>query len=180
MLSILTKGQAWYMDFIFGAFIFTVTFILFYKFVPNIEHQELDNFLEVHTDAKTITNALTTKGYPYNWTNTTVQRIGITNGQKIIVQQKLETFHNMTKTQEGYDNTRQLFNLKSDYLIVFTDRYQNPVNLSTIRSIGSPEVNFYPNNKTDFTSVPHSNIVALKRLLVYNQIETMMVIYTWY
>jgi len=172
-----TKSQVWYLDYIIGIFIFTICILLFFKFIPNIDHQELDSINEVYLDARTVSNSLATAGYPNNWTNETVERIGITNGNNVISSEKLKEFKKMVDTD--YKKTRTLFNLRSDYVVYFTDKNDKPTNLSGIHYLGHSDVTF-TNNKIDISGIDHSDLVALTRVLIYNGTAAKMVIYTWY
>jgi len=129
-------------------------------------------------DAKGIAGSILTAGYPFNWTNETVQRIGIMQDERIIDPVKLGRFANMTKTSDDYDQTRVLFNLRSDYVVYFTDRDENPITLGIVDRIGDPTMPFLA-GVPDFTLIEEKNLLALTRVLIFNKTSVKMVVYTW-
>jgi hypothetical protein len=178
VLFILTKkGQTWYMDYIFGIFIFSICLILYYKFIPNLEAEELNNLEEIYLDAKTISESIVSQGYPQNWTNETVHKIGILSHGKTINHSKFIEFNNMAL--DDYNKTRMKFNVHSEFIIFFTDINDNPINLSNIYKIGNPKVTLTGSNNLDLSGINQNNLVSITRILIYNKSTIKMVAYSW-
>ncbi len=171
------KAQTWYMDFIIGIFIFSLCLVLYYKFIPNIQSQELDTLNGVYMDARIVSESLVSSGYPPGWNQSDVQRIGITDGDKIINYTSLYRFQNMTL--EDYNRTRGRFNIKSDFAVFFTDRDGQPANLSGIWFVGYPNADPGPGSVMDMGAIPYNNLATLTRILVFDKRVVNMVVYAW-
>jgi hypothetical protein len=165
------------MDYIFGILIFSICLILYYKFIPNLEAEELNNLEEIYLDAKTISESLISPGYPSDWTNETVQRIGILSHGKTINHSKFIEFNNMVI--DDYNKTITKFNIHSDYIIYFTDVNDIPINITDIYKIGNPKVILTGSNNLDLTSIEQNNLVSITRILIHNSTTIKMVTYTW-
>ena len=172
------KAQTWYMDFIFGIFIFTICLILYFKFVPNLDSQELENLYDVYYDAKTISDSLMSEGYPADWNKSQVQRIGILSSGNKVNRTKLINLKNMT--DNNYNNTRRKFNIMSDFVLFFKDTNDNPINISDIYHIGHPDVTLQVSKEIDFSGISNDNLVSISRIVRNNQTLIKMVVYTWY
>jgi len=129
-------------------------------------------------ETKTISESLVSQGYPSNWTDMTVERIGITDGDKIINSTKLIQFYNLSLT--NYSKTRKLFGIKGDFIVFFTRMNNSPANLSGIYKIGYPLVVLDLQNNVDLSAVEYNNLVSLKRILIYDKVTVNMVVYSWY
>lgn len=165
------------MDFIIGMFIFSICLILYYKFIPNLESEELNNMQEIYLDAKTISESLVSVGYPPDWTNETVQRIGILSSGKTINTSKFIELNNMIL--KDYNQTRTRFNMRSDFILFFTDTNDNPINISGIYKIGHPKITLTPLKKLDLSSINQDNLISITRILIHNSTTIKMVAYTW-
>jgi hypothetical protein len=165
------------MDFILAIFIFSLCLVLYYKILPNVQSQELNNLNNVYLDAKIVSESLVTQGYPPGWNRTDVQRIGITDGGSIINYTKLYRFRNMTL--EDYNRTRSRFGIKSDFAVFFTGKDGLPANLSGIWYVGNPRTEPGPGGAVSMGGVSHNNLAGLTRILVYNRSIVNMVVYAW-
>ncbi len=178
MLSILTrKAQSWYIDFIFGVVVFSLCIILFYKFVPNLSQQELSSLNEVYQDCKLLSESVSSSGYPENWTNDSVQRIGITDRGIIINGSKVAKFDEMTK--EDYSRVKNIFSLKADFVLFFTNSSDEPVSINGVYYIGYPDVSLSADNRINMSAIDYDNLASLTRVLIYNKKTIKMVTYAW-
>jgi hypothetical protein len=170
------RAQAWYMDFIFAMIIFTGCIILFYSFFPNVTTQELTDLDDVYLDGRVLSSALLSSGYPTNWTNTTVQRIGIIDDRRLNIT-KYALFASMTSND--YYRVKDLFNLRADFVVFFQNETGGVTNMSGIHHIGHPDVSVGSVNAIDLEAVPHNNLVTFTRVIGYNGLVQRMVIYVW-
>lgn len=168
-----TRGQAWYLDFVIAILVFSTCLILFFKFVPNMHAEERID--QVYLDAKTLADTIVSTGHPQNWTNKTVIRIGIAEDSKID-HDKLVEYYIMNKN--NYSTTKEIFRIRSDYAVFFTDAHDKPVNLSMVDIIGHPDAK-QKYDGLDISGIQHSDVVGLVRVLTYNKTIVKMVIYAW-
>ena len=133
-------------------------------------------------DLKTISSSLVLEGYPLNWTNADVQRLGITDGTSRVNQEKLTQLINL-----DYDNRKSLLNTQYDYYIFFKNN-GCLINISDDFGIGHSDVgiddlggicNGFTEDSIDLSDINPKNIVKIERLLIYNSEIISLVIYLW-
>jgi len=166
-----TKAQTWYLDFVVGVFIFMVCIVLYYKFVPNLESQEVESLKDTYYEAATLADSLMTEGYPANWTTQDVQRIGLI-GSRGINRSKVLMFGNLS-----YGKTKDLLNLRSDYAVTFTWLNNTRLNISNRSVIGHPAAELI-NGKLSVNR-DYNDLVSLSRMALYNRSIVRMVVYAW-
>ena len=143
-LSISTKAQAWYMDFAIALLLFIFTLVVYFSYTTNFQKQEKGELDTMLTDAKSISSSLALSGYPINWDNTTVIRIGIADEQKI----------NATKVKNfkkyDYKNSKRLFGTPYDYIVFFVNDKGEVLNINSVCVIGYLLVNTPYNIKSAY------------------------------
>ena len=125
------KGQSWIPDFFSAILIFTIMVILFFQFVVNTAENDELIYNEIKYDSQTIAQSLSLEGYPANWNNVTVMRLGITNADGSLNVSKLEKFNTM-----DYMRTRLVFGTSYDYLVYFLDNNDAVLNIEGICASG--------------------------------------------
>jgi len=83
VLSISTKAQVWYIDFAIGLLLFVFTLAIYFSYTHNFQNQEEGGLDRRLKDVKSISSSLALSGYPNNWSNTSVIRIGIADDHKV-------------------------------------------------------------------------------------------------
>src|SRR3989338_6757363 len=77
------NAQMWFMDFVIGIIIFSLVLVTYYTYTTNISKQDVVVLNDLISDSKSVSSSLMLAGFPENWDNDTVQRIGVTgNNQK--------------------------------------------------------------------------------------------------
>ena len=149
-------------------------------FIPNLQAQELDNLQEVYMQTKTITESLTSEGYPSDWTESTVQRIGITNGDKIInwngraansggrsihlSSLKKEISGNITSVSESYSLSTSSNSYKWEIIATQegAGNSNKVLNYNSIDTYPLSETSFYRLRQTDFDgTVAYSDVRSI-------------------
>jgi len=148
-----------------------VCLVLYYNFVPNLDKQELESLKEASYDAKILADALVTQGYPSNWTETNVQRIGLM-GKNGINDSKVLRYKNIS-----YEDTKELLNLRSEYAVIFSRLDDGTYNISGVSIIGHPSATV--SNSRLIPNEEYFDMVALTRLVVHNKTAIKMVVYAW-
>jgi len=171
VLSILTKAQVFSLDLIIAVIIFGSAVLIYYKNITNLSDQDevlLDDLL---IDAKIISNSLMSSGYQINWNKDNVERIGITDDNRVSTE-KLAEFSKIP-----YKESKKLFGTIYDYYVFFTDRHNNIIYInSSLEGIGKPDVNF-----TNIQTVENpKKLVKITRLVVKESEIEKMVIYLWH
>lgn len=180
-----SKAQAWFTDFIIGMSIFILFLIIYFSHTSNLSKREIKAFDDLTSDAKSISSLLVLEGYPANWTISNVQRIGLTNNDQKINQNKLDLFFNLS-----YGGRKSLFNTQYDYFVFFKNNDGCLINASGNFGIGHPGVaivklaqetacNGFVEGSVDLSGVNFENIVRTDRLLIYKSKIIDMVIYLW-
>ena len=158
-------------DMIVAVLIFSAAILVYYKTTTNLSDQDETLLDDLLIDAKSISGSLMSQGYPYNWIEDNVVRIGISNDNRIN-ETKLEQFSRIP-----YNNSRKLFGTAYNYYVYFRDRNNNiiPFNES-LEGIGKPGV-----NSTNIQTVENpKKLVKVTRLVIKKSDIVKMVIYLWY
>jgi len=92
------KAQAWYLDFMVGILILITILFFYYQFQGNISDDSESEWQEMIIDSKFISSSLISEGFPEDWTNETVEIIGLTDGNYRINIAKMEQFTSMNYT----------------------------------------------------------------------------------
>jgi hypothetical protein len=150
------KGQAWYADFMVGLLIFVSVLAIYYNLQSSFVDDN-NNIEDLIADAKQIGASLMTSGYPANWTNSTVQRIGILDGGTRLDNAKLLMF-----SQMNYNQTRSLFRTSFDYVVYFYDGNRTLVLPNNLTYIGSLPTNATKEFKVVRLPVLNSTIVQME------------------
>ena len=130
-----SKSQAWYMDFAIALLLFTFTLVVYFSYTNNFQKQEKGELDVLLTDAKSLSSSLALPGYPNNWGNTTVLRIGIADEQKVNAI-KVKLFK-----QFDYKKSKKLFATSYDYVVFFVNERGDVLNINGVCAIGYPLVN---------------------------------------
>lgn len=171
------KSQVWYTDFMVGLLIFIIALVIYYEYSTNLSKQEKGLLDEILADAKSISSSLVSAGYPSDWNSGDVERIGLTNNDQRINNEKLEEFYGMT-----YNTSRRLFGTRFDYFIFFKNENNSIMNIEGECGVGSPNVAVEESEgnciSVNITANP-TKLVRIKRLLVYNSDVVGMEVYVW-
>ena len=124
------------------------------------------------TDAKAISSSLALSGYPVDWDNATVIRIGITDDQQLNAT-KIKLFQ-----QLNYSSTKKKFGTAYDYFIFFVNNSEDVLNISGICGVGNPLVNATC-GQINITSLNLKNLAKTERYLNYNSKVVKMIVYVW-
>ena len=155
------RGQAWGLDLIIGAIIFSIGIIAFYFFAINSQQEQSDKLEELNYAATSLADNFLSEGLPENWNSSNVIRLGVTNNNKIN-QTKLDRLYNLSI--QDYSLTKNRFNTIKEYYIVFKD----PV------IIEGQQVSFIgkiPQNQ--------NNLIKQTRLSVYQDKPLTIEVYAW-
>lgn len=122
------------MDFGVALLLFTFTVAVYFSYTNNIQKEEQGELNSMISDARAISSSLTLSGYPSNWDNTTVLRIGIADDQRV----------NTTKLkylkQLNYQQAKTKFGTIYDYFVFFTNNKGEILNLRGICGVGSQNI----------------------------------------
>ena len=129
------KAQIWYADFVIALFLFILTILLYFNYTNNLQTQEEGSIEVMLTDVKGISSSLVMGGYPDNWNNATVLRIGIADEQKLNPD-KLRNFKKL-----NYTKSRTLFSTGFDYFVFFVNSRGEVLNINGVCGVGSPNIN---------------------------------------
>ena len=131
------KAQVWYIDLIIGLLIFTLAVVMFQNVFGNLSAVDASMIIDLYGDAKSISSSLLSKGYPENWNNATIERIGIADNYRIN-STKLDNFMNLS-----YNRTRNLLGTNYEYWVFFEDRNHTLIQINgkngTGYKYGAPE-----------------------------------------
>ena len=160
------KAQGWGIDLAVAMSIFVMSITILYFFSINYSKDSQNEFDILSDDAELIIEDILSEGYPKNWNNTNVIKIGIlTNGK--INNTKIERFYNLTQT--NYQKTKSLFNTNYDYFFAFNENI----------SFGSEEVRGIGKDGTDIENIDSENIIRVERYTIYKNKPAKVYLYLW-
>ncbi len=132
------------MDFAIALLLFTFTVGVYFSYTNNFQKEERGDINSVASDAKALSSSLILSGYPSNWDNSTVTRIGIADDQRVNTT-KLKNFK-----QINYSSTKKKFGTAYDYLVFFTNSNGDVLNLRGVCGVGYPNISLSYNIKSAY------------------------------
>ena len=132
------------MDFTVALLLFIFTLVVYFSYTTNSQKQEETKLELMLTDARAISSSLVLSGYPTDWDNTSVVRIGIADEQKLNVT-KLKSFK-----QINYSITKNRFGTIYDYFVFFVNDKGEVLNINGICGVGNQNVNVTYNVKSAY------------------------------
>ena len=132
------------MDFSIGLLLFTFTLVIYFSYTNNFQKEDTGNLNLMLKDAKSISSSLTLEGYPDDWSDLTVIRLGIADDQKV----------NATKlkrlNQLNYTYGKKKFATPYDYFIYFVNSNGDVLNINGVCGSGYPLINLTYNIKSAY------------------------------
>lgn len=184
------KSQAWLIDLIVGMLIFVMAVSLFYRYASS-QLEGSSSINELIADGKSLTSSLASPGYPSNWTNETVIRLGVTDDKNYIDKPKVEKLLNISHSQ-----MKSLLNTRFDFFVFIEDKRGCMVDLNS--DLGSDAYGFghsdiilneggsancdianAKNMSIDLSSMDIEKLAKVERFVVYDFKIAKMVAYVW-
>ncbi len=147
VLYISTKSrlaQAWYTDFAIALFLFIFTLVFYFSYTTNFQKQEKGSVEILLKDARAIASSLVLSGYPNDWDNSTVIRVGVVDEQKLNVA-KVKNFKKLT-----YTFTKKKFSTPYDYFVFWVNNKGEVLIIGGVCGVGYPLVNTTYNVKSAY------------------------------
>lgn len=129
------KAQAWYMDLVAGIFIFVIGLVTYYYANTNISNENQELFNDISREADAVSSQLLTSGYPPQWDNATVQKIGVAEGNRLDEQKWLRF------SQMPYEESRKTLGTGFEFFVFVEGEEENITNILGVCGIGHPLVN---------------------------------------
>lgn len=123
------------MDFAIALLLFTFTLAVYFSYTTNFQKQEKGELGSLITDANALSSSLVLSGYPADWSNTTVIRVGIADWQQVNAT-KLKKFK-----QLDYSISKKKFGTVYDYFVFFVNSKGEVLNINGICGIGNMLIN---------------------------------------
>jgi len=155
------KAQAWGIDLVVAVMIFLSGIIFFYLYSLNYSGWGELAFEKVERDAKLVSDSLMGGGFPSDWDEENVVRIGIVDDGNVN-QTKLERFYFLVVSD--YERTKRLFSVSSNYYVSFKRNVS--VNGSSVGEFGS-----FPDD--------YENLAKSERVVVYSNKVNTMEVFAW-
>lgn len=150
------NAQVWFLDFMVGLMIFMIVVFIYYNYQNNLTGDVEAVWDEMIIDSKAISSSLMSQGYPQDWNETTVERIGLLNGSYRLSQERLEAFAAMP-----YNLTTSLFNTRFEFYFFLESQ------------------NGTESYATGMEPAGQKYLVQATRLAIYNSSVYRMVLYLW-
>ena len=150
------RAQVWYIDFMVGLLILITAIFIYYQYQGNLLDESEAEWQEMIIDSKAITSSLISAGYPENWTNETVNVIGLTDGNYRINTTKIMLFRNMS-----YKRAREILKTRFNFYFFIQDKNGNK---------------FYD---AGLNATDHKFLVQTTRFVIYNSSLHRMVLHLW-
>lgn len=139
-----SRAQAWYMDFAIALLLFIFTVATYFSYTNNFQKEDQGDLNSMLADSKSLSSSLALSGFPENWDNKTIVRIGISDDQRLNTA-KLRSFK-----QLNYSQTKKKFGTVYDYFAFFTSSKGDILNINGICGVGHPLVNLTYNIKSAY------------------------------
>lgn len=176
------KSQVWTIEFILSFLIFIAAIILSVKSVFNIYTNE--NLRDIQRESEFVSQYLLSGGFPSDWNNDTVIRIGLTTDNRLN-HTKLKNLYNL-----NYDNTKYLLGIRSNFFIYFSNATGNiPLfyiisdNLTEVEGCGYGHPSVSKQYTTEciigFDSLRYNDMTKISRITNFNGSIIQMNVVIW-
>ncbi len=155
------KGQGWSFDVIVGSVIFMMGFFIFFLYSINFSQDNEGAVESLAYQGSLVADDLLSEGFPTDWTQSNVQKIGIVTDGKIDML-KLENF--LSLVDSNYESTKVIFGITKDYYVVFSQ----PITLDGQDIYG---IGLEPSN--------HKNLMKITRAVILNNKLASMEVEIW-
>ena len=179
------KSQTWFIDMTIGISIFLIAIIIYFKFT-SASIQNTTSITDLTTEGKIISDTILSAGYPSNWTNDSVTRVGIIDNNQV----------NTTKLSQiqklHYSNLKSLINSRYDFYIFFSDNTDCLIDLGNNNygfGHGHVALDFNPTSDciyedaqsitVNLDQVNLNKLTKIERFVVLNLKVLRMTIYIW-
>lgn len=170
MLFISTRAQSFSADLIVGFLIFTIVLASYYYVLTNLSDEDEAELTRIIYDARKISADLMSEGYPANWSEEDVRKIGILSSS-VINETKLNMFYEL-----GYEEAKRKFGTNYDFYVFFIGQDSSVIPLnSSVEGIGKPGVNSTNINEAESPR----KLAAINRITVRESNIARMVVYAW-
>lgn len=158
---IFKRGQAWGFDLMIASIIFTSGILIFYLYSLNASSETDEKLEALFYQGSLIADDLISEGYPIDWTEDTVTKLGLLSDNRIN-ETKLERFYYLS--EQDYGKTKTLLKTRYNYYITFSD----PITIQgeVIDKIGQQ------------TETP-KNLIKISRLTIYKEKPLEVHIFLW-
>jgi len=138
-----------------------VAVTLYFQFTTSITDKTEAEINEMVLDAKTLSNALLSSGYPSPWNASNVQKIGLTDDNYRLNQTKLDLFFSMNASF-----IRSVFDTRFNIYFYLEDQQGNIIPINGTNSIGEE------GNSS-------SKLIHISRTAIHNSSIVKMVMQLW-
>jgi hypothetical protein len=163
------RGQAWSLDLLIGAFLFTVALSVFYFSILNSSNNLNEAIDLLSYDGRSISKNILSEGSPSDWSSSNVIQIGVLDNGKIS-ETKLEAFYDLANAD--YARTKLLFNTRYDYYF-FLDA-NITFNSTIVDGIGKPGI-----TRDNVSQVDIKNLIRVDRISVYENKIMGATLFVW-
>jgi hypothetical protein len=167
-----TKSQVWTTDFIISIMLFIALFLLFGKTIFDLTNESREEISPLVMEGKAVSDSLVSEGYPENWNNDTVSKIGLTTDNRIDGS-KISAFYSM-----NYSDAKKLFNTPYDFFVFLSDENNKLISVDGRYGFGNPLVNATQDNVV-LSGIDFEKLAKIDRIVIYNSKIVKMVIYLW-
>ncbi|OIO76009.1 MAG: hypothetical protein AUJ85_01510 [Elusimicrobia bacterium CG1_02_37_114] len=158
---IFKRGQAWGFDLMIASIIFISGILIFYLYSLNASTETDEKLEALFYQGSLIADNLISEGYPLDWTEDTVTKIGLLSNNRIN-ETKLERFYYLS--EQDYGKTKTLLKTRYNYYITFSD--QITIQGEVIDKIGQQTKN-------------PKNLIKISRLTIYKEKPVEVHIFLW-
>ncbi len=167
------KGQAWFTDLLIGTIIFAIALVAYIRVSSNISDTDERQLEELRLESEFIGSSLSGKGYPSPWDSGSVQKLGITNGERVIMDSKVQE-----TSKIEYSTLKVLLGTRNDFYAHFQDPNGNVISINGTCGIGKLNITNITAETCNNATVNAKYLVQSERLLYRNGL-TKMIVYVW-
>tara|TARA_Y100000310_G_scaffold255534_2_gene263036 strand:- start:1143 stop:2240 length:1098 start_codon:yes stop_codon:yes gene_type:complete len=136
------KAQMWFGDFVIAMIIASLMLVSYYAYTTNISKQDSVVLNDLVSDSKLVSSSFLSGGFPDEWNNATVKRIGLTNDNYRINESKLRRLSELS-----YEQSKKILGTVHDFFVFFEDEDKNLIPIGTECGYGDANVSANKNYK---------------------------------
>ncbi len=164
------KAQAWGFDLMIALVIFIGGLVFFYTYSLNYQQESQEKLDEMLFEGDFIAESILSEGFPDDWNENNVVKVGITNNNKVN-ETKLENLYNLANANAnslGYAKTKSLLNTRYEFFFNFTDEIIFGGVPILEGGIGK-----------NYAAQSYDNLIKINRFTIYRDEPVTLSLYVW-
>ena len=169
------KAQAWYLDLVGGMLIFIIGIVAYHHANVNLSGEDAERYGGLLSEADSIAAMLMTPGYPEDWSDATVEQIGVVSSHR------LDAGKWLNFSGIPYNRSKVLLGARHEFFAFVEEKNGSAANISGVCGVGNPLVSQATQGclPANMQGTAYSDLARRDRYALHDGRVVKMVVYIW-